>query len=316
MKKIEIISSIIIIIQLVAIPMVVFSEDSIEGMPEEVQELLRHLRTKGYLDESYYPIHRKGHEELRKAGLLRPDINIDAVLYLNEASALMSEDNAREDQEKILKAVTALKKAIELDPCYGLAYLTLGEAYSYMSLIDDEAKSQWQPKAEESWEKAIKCKPELEDQVKANMEYFTERSRIKEEMEGRNKKRQEAKKAREEKEALAISYYQNGIQAQEHTEKIQYLQSALSLKPDYKEACYSLGLALFQADKYYESKLTWEYYLKIDPDSIDGRIHLIESLIALGEIKEAVIECEKVIELDPKNKKSKEILKELGSNPK
>ena len=103
--------------------------NQLNQLPPDIKELFMTLQNEGHLDENGLPVTREGFERLKKANLLRDDLNIDASLHLRKATTLLYEENTDETEGKLVQVIKELNKAIEIDPGFGPAYNQLGIAF-------------------------------------------------------------------------------------------------------------------------------------------------------------------------------------------
>ena len=213
-------------------------------------------------------------------------------------------------------AIKYLKKAIELDPKYTLAYYTLGRAYYYNGEYDKAIQSykkaiELDPnyhgplvhcrlgftyykkgeynKAVEAYEKAIKLDPNYSSLVhyRLGLIYYKK---------GEYNKAIEAYKKAiklipEDAEAygnLGISYYALGeydkaIEAYKKAIKLD-LKSPFTYEPSL--AYYGLGNVYYKKGEYDKAIEAYERYIKLEPNNSDGYTNLIMAIKKTGRKKE------------------------------
>jgi serine/threonine-protein kinase len=76
------------------------------------------------------------------------------------------------DREAIDAAISYLKKAVELDPKYALAYATLGGAYMWMANFNDPDNAVWVELAQQALLQAESLDPQLAEIHSARFEYY------------------------------------------------------------------------------------------------------------------------------------------------
>ena len=75
-------------------------------------------------------------------------------------------------------------------------------------------------------------------------------------------------------------------------EAIETFKKSISLKPDYAEAHYNMGLALQYHDKSYEAIKTYKKAISLNPDYAEAHQNLGLTLLNIGKLKEGLDEFE------------------------
>lgn len=73
----------------------------------------------------------------------------------------------------------------------------------------------------------------------------------------------------------------------------------------------SIGRQHLRGKRINEAVKIFEYYIKVYPEAVNGRLTLAQTYIDSGQKKKAKETLNKVLELDPKNKRAKELLQSL-----
>jgi len=64
------------------------------------------------------------------------------------------------------------------------------------------------------------------------------------------------------------------LQSGQMPEAMEHYEEALRIKPDYAEAHYNLGVALYQAGRVSEAVEQFEQVLRINPNDVEARNNL------------------------------------------
>ena len=98
------------------------------------------------------------------------------------------------------------------------------------------------------------------------------------------------------------------IDAKNFADAVDPLRQAIKLKPDFADAQYNLGFALYSLDKYADAVGPLQRATQLDARDADAFYYLGASLAKLNRHAEAAAEYEQASRLDPKDEKSLEAL--------
>ena len=103
-------------------------------------------------------------------------------------------------------------------------------------------------------------------------------------------------------------YYKQGISyigLNQTAIGIEKLEEALKINPEYFKACYNMGVVCYDTQNYLKSIEYYQKAEKLNPK--DDRIYygIACSQFALGQIKDAKINCQKALQLNPNNNDAK-----------
>ena len=198
---------------------------------------------------------------LRKQGKLEEAITAykKAIeLDPNDAAAYGNLGIALRKQGKLEEAITAYKQAIELNPNDAAAYGNLGNA------LDDQEKIE---EAIAAYKKAIAIDPND-----------------------------------------ATTYYNLGyvLRKQEKLEEaIVAYKKAIELDPDDPDAYRNLGVTLSKQGKLEEAITAYKKAIEFNPNDTDVYIHLALALFVQGEYQEAILMYQQAIQLNQNNSDAK-----------
>lgn len=234
-------------------------------------------------------------ESFAKAIELKPD---NKYIYLYKAKA----DQMRGAKEE---AIAASRKALEIDPSFGEAYLVIGDALQYDEKRRDEAEA--------AYRAAVKADPNLVDALVSlgtNLLYNSKDEKGAEEnfrkamnldpkrMAGRfelgrllveQKRLKEARTIWEGRTTDADRTFPNFIDVLERADRLQKATEALTQKPDDPETLLEMGNAVMEGDSWVvdgrqeRAIVHFRKALKIKPDFTAAQYAVVKAYIQIAD---------------------------------
>jgi serine/threonine protein kinase/tetratricopeptide (TPR) repeat protein len=202
----------------------------------------------------------------------------------------------RSDQpQSVASAITLLKRAIELDPKFALAYSALGRAYGHEYSYTRDPKSM--DAAIVSGSKALRLNPELpETNVAMGLIYY-QTNRYPEARERFAKAIELDPKSHEAYQGLAKAY--TGLRDYPRAEAT-YLK-AISLRKDDWTGYKSLGLFYYDREDYRKAVAQLQKVVELTPDNGEGFLNLGAAQSGAQDWEGAEKSWRRVLEIDPKD---------------
>ncbi len=183
--------------------------------------------------------------------------------------------NAYYKQGKVNEAISAARKAIELEPDLGVAYYNLGNLYAGQGQFDV---------AKQYFEEALRLYPNYAE-VRANFgQLIAERGDIETGI-------RYFRKAIELNPSISRAHLNLGValaKRERLDEAIGPLRQAAQLEPDSPEASYYLGSVYAAQNRYTEAAEAFHRSLRIQPDFAPAHQSLAQVLVLQGKKDEAM----------------------------
>ena len=196
----------------------------------------------------------------RQALLARPTNNVEAYDHFLRAGEVADLGWARWNVQEIERAIDLYQRAIELDPDFTLAYVSLSQVHSYMYFSGMDHTEERLARSRDAVDSALALDPELP----------------------------------EAREALAVYYYR-GFDDYERVTEI--LESIRRARPNYKLAL--LGYVQRREGKWEESLRTLENEFRLDPRSAELAHQIGLTYTCLRRYEKATEWFDRAIMIDP-----------------
>jgi len=223
----------------------------------------------------------------------KPTTNLDAY----DAYLLGQQRMARRTSASIADAAQSFQKAIDLDPNYALAYVSLADATGLLSGYGTLSQSEALPKVERLLNKAIQLDPRLGEayaslgNLSANKgDFAAAESAFQRAIE------------LSPNYAMAYSWYGNFVPAADMKKRIPLFEKALELDPLSTVVLCNLGNDLRRSGRTDEAVARFHRAIEIDPGSTCGYVGMANAYgDNLNQPEEALRFHRKAIEADPGN---------------
>lgn len=102
--------------------------------------------------------------------------------------------------------------------------------------------------------------------------------------------------------------YQRRVNPSRNVEAIECCNEVLSRDIHSIEARLCKADALLRENKFSEASICWDELLTYDNKNIEWQLNSAQTLFALLEYKQVIMRCQKIMELDPKNKRARALI--------
>jgi len=191
----------------------------------------------------------------------------------------------------IQQAEKYFTKAVNEDPGYATAYASLAESYTLLVEYADKPRKEFNAKAQQAVDKALKLDPELGLAWAAQgLIYMGTENKHKEAMKA-------LEKAIELNPSYAMAYMWYGSLQDDVTKKMEYHQKALQLDPKSPVAGYNVATNLMKMGRDNEAMDVFSQIVEADP-FYPGAYNLVAEINQFsGRIDQAIIQFKKSYEL-------------------
>jgi TolB-like protein/Tfp pilus assembly protein PilF/tRNA A-37 threonylcarbamoyl transferase component Bud32 len=229
-------------------------------------------------------------EPERRALNRRPTENLDAYDYYLQGRKQEYRGWSHGDSKEFERALELLEKAVELDPEFVHAYISLSMNHSWMYFAGWDRTEERLEKSKAALDRALELQPNLSDAQLA-LGFYYYRGLL--DYERASEIFESIQKARPNISTSLLGYIQRRQGKWE--ESLENLKKAFKLNPRSIDVPVQMGLSYFIMRRYEEADEWFDRTLSIDPNSIPPKFSKVESILfAKGNTEEARAMLEKL----------------------